>query len=82
MGVAAGAVSGGLTGLARAGEVPPGTEEVPEAVAAEGVDDLIVHVRDVSTGEIALMVDTREVVHRDRSLAARLVHAARNSGEG
>ena len=74
MGVAAGAVTGGLTALPLVGDPPLRPEEVP-------VDDLIVHVRNVSTGEIALMVDTREVVYRDPSLAARLMHMARKSGD-
>ena len=81
MGVAAGAVTGGLTALPLVGDAPLRPEDVPGATAGEPVDDLIVHVRNVSTGEIALMVDTREVVHRDPSLAARLMHVARKSGD-
>jgi len=37
---------------------------------------LIAHVRDVSTGEISLMVGERHVVQRDAELAARLYDAA------
>jgi hypothetical protein len=40
------------------------------------VDGLIAHVRDVATGEITVMVGTREVVHRDRSLAQQLLDIA------
>jgi hypothetical protein len=48
----------------------------------ESVDGLIAHVRNVSTGEIAVMVGTRETIFRDHSLAARLVDAAGKSPVG
>ena len=63
----------------------PGLAKVPEASAAPAMDlspaelsgPLVAHVRNLSTGEIALMVGTREIVYHDRKLAARLVRAAR-----
>lgn len=38
---------------------------------------LVAHVRNVSSGEIALLIGTREVVVRDPELVMRLVNAAR-----
>lgn len=43
----------------------------PAGRAATG--PLVVHIPDPSTGEVHLMVGTREVVRRDRALVARLV---------
>jgi hypothetical protein len=37
---------------------------------------MVVHVRDVASAEISLMVGTHEVVVHDRDLAARLARAA------
>jgi hypothetical protein len=81
IGVAAGAVTGGLAALPRLSEEALGPVDMPAAAATESVDGLIAHVRNVSTGEVALMVGTREVIHRDRPLAARLAHLARSSGD-
>jgi hypothetical protein len=77
--MAAGALAGGLTAIPRLAEDPQHTVEMTGAISAESADGLIAHVRNVSSGEIALMVGTREVVHQDRSLAARLADAARAS---
>ncbi len=77
--VAGGAVAGGLTALPRLAELPPRTAAMPAAAATEPVQGLIAHVRNVSTGEIAIMVGTREVIHRDRSLAVRLMDIAHQS---
>ncbi|GAC1437036.1 MAG: hypothetical protein NVSMB65_11200 [Chloroflexota bacterium] len=37
---------------------------------------LVAHVRNVTTGEIALLVGTREIIVRDHDLVRRLVKAA------
>jgi hypothetical protein len=37
---------------------------------------MMVHVRDVPTGEIALMIGTQELVYRDPELVSRLVEKA------
>ena len=47
---------------------------VPAGRAATG--PLIVHIPDPRTGELHLLVGTREVVHTDRALVARLVRDA------
>jgi hypothetical protein len=46
----------------------------PAGRAASG--PLVVHIPDPRTGEVHLMVGTREVVRRDRALVARLVRDA------
>ncbi|HEY3238456.1 MAG TPA: hypothetical protein VGL92_02740 [Acidimicrobiia bacterium] len=49
---------------------------MPAAAATEPVQGLIAHVRNAATGEISVMVGTREVIHRDRSLVMRLMGIA------
>ena len=49
-------------------------EKVPDVAPPE--HDVIAHVRDVRTGEIAVFTGTTETIVRDRTLAARLVRAA------
>jgi hypothetical protein len=50
----------------------PATEISPGAL----VGPLVAHIRDASTGELSLLVGTRELVVRDSDLVARLVKAA------
>lgn len=38
-------------------------------------EPVVAHVRDAATGEVALMVGTREIVYRDPALVARLLKA-------
>ena len=40
---------------------------------------LVAHVRDLTSGEISLLVGTEHVVQKDRDLAARLYAAARRA---
>ena len=49
---------------------------------ASFAEPMVVHVRDVSTGEIALLVGTTQVVYRDRELVQRLLTAARQAPAG
>jgi hypothetical protein len=42
--------------------------------------DVVAHVRNESTGEIAVMVGEHEVVYSDRALVARLLTGARQAG--
>jgi hypothetical protein len=53
---------------------PASTEELEKAKLA---GPLVAHVRNISTGEVAVMLGTREFVFHDRRLVARLVKAAR-----
>ena len=82
-GTAAAAAAGitvghGLTGAvvgargAQASPLPPG-------------EHVIVHLRDVTTGEIAVMSGAREIVYRDAEVVARLLRGAQQaaaSGRG
>jgi hypothetical protein len=68
------AVVPGLTTILR---LPPTRTGSP--VMAE---PLVAHVRDLSTGEIALLAGTTKVIVRDVDLAARLSAAARGPRSG
>ncbi len=83
---AAGAVSAvpGLAGILGSAEAEaPDLDGAPadlgslSASASGGADSLVVHVRDVSTGEIGILSGTREVVVRDPRLVSRLIHMSR-----
>jgi hypothetical protein len=76
IGVAGGALLGGFPALPAQAGSPVVGEAMLGATGPAPVDGLIAHVRDVATGEISVMVGTREVVHRDRSLAVRLLDIA------
>jgi hypothetical protein len=77
--VAASAAAMGLMGSGRAlgGSAaaasggPTGTSSLP----------IIAYVSDARTGEIVVMVGTREVVRRDAGLVARLVAIAKEAGD-
>jgi hypothetical protein len=76
---------GSLGVLAGALAVVPGLSAVfkmPAPAISAGSEPalagpLVAHVRDLTSGEILLLVGTQEVIHRDRDLAARLYAAAR-----
>lgn len=44
-----------------------------------GNEPLVAHVRDLASGEIALLVGTKQIIVRDRDLASRLYFATRQS---
>jgi hypothetical protein len=75
-GVLAGAMAAEVTSLVSGSSQMAGKSGPSGAAATE---PLIAHVRDVSRGEIALMVGTREVIYKDRELAARLMVAAQQT---
>jgi hypothetical protein len=60
-------------------ETVPEAPEVSEPLltAAETAEPMLAHVRDFATGEISLMVGTREIIYRDADLVTRLLKAAR-----
>ncbi len=82
----------GFIGQTSAGAVALGALAAPGLVAAaqaagpvgthtaagEPNEPLMAHVRNASTGEVALLVGTREVVVHDHELVRRLVKAARS----
>ena len=49
--------------------------ELPEGVSLSG--PVLAHIKDLSTGEINLLVGTREVTFQDPGLAAKLFNATR-----
>lgn len=83
LGVAAGiAASTGLTNLsqvaAAAAPTRPGAE--PETLNLDPVgDDVVAHVQNASSGEVALLFGTREFVYRDPALVSRLLAGARRA---
>lgn len=80
-----GAVAGVLGGT-----MAVGVSRLGETVGIRGMfaggghpgpaEPLIAHVRDFSTGEIGLMIGTREVIYRDPDLARHLLRTARQAG--
>jgi hypothetical protein len=46
-------------------------------VAPSVGEPLVAHVRNVATGEVAVLMGTREVVYRDRALVGRLLDVMR-----
>lgn len=78
-GVAAGvATAGGLTaigGLTAARYTSP----APASGLQPLGEHMIVHVRDVATGEISIMAGTSEIVYRDSEVVARLLQGARQA---
>jgi hypothetical protein len=70
MGTAAAVAAVVVPGVAAAATTPEGS-----ALPADAQGDMAAYVRDVTKGEIALMVDGREVVVTDKKLVARLAHA-------
>jgi nitrous oxide reductase len=73
-GVAALSGLGGASGAAAALASPGKAAEPPAEPAGEPV---VAYVRAGSSGEVRVMVGEREVVHRDRDLAGRILRAAR-----
>jgi hypothetical protein len=42
---------------------------------------MLIHIRDLATAEIAMMVGTQELVYRDPELVSRLVSTAASAGQ-
>ena len=51
-------------------------DTIPKVAAAGFSGPLIAHVSDVATGEVALLLGSREIIFRDPQLVARLMKAA------
>jgi hypothetical protein len=83
LGIAAGvAAATGLAGLPAAVEAAarPRPAEPPEPIDLTPVgDEVVAHVRDASTGEVAVLVGTHELVYHDRALVGRLLAGARRA---
>lgn len=74
---AAAAGVAGAAGLGLAGGIPAAIDAAGIAGDVAASDGLVAHVRDASTGEIAVFNGEQEVVVRDRALANRLLRAAK-----
>lgn len=62
--------------MAAATEAPEAAPAV-EASAADLTEPLMAHVSDLASGEISVLMGTREVIFRDPELVMRLLQAAR-----
>ena len=78
--VAAAAATGGAAALTSlASSAIPAAAAAPTTRTGKATrrDALVAHVRNISTGEVAVLMGTREVVYRDRALVARLLGVVR-----
>lgn len=84
--IATAAVTGGAAVISSmpasaisAATAKPAATAMPAArgMAPSVGEPLVAHVRNVATGEVAVLMGTREVVYRDRALVARLVGVMR-----
>jgi hypothetical protein len=70
-----------LSGIDRVASIPGlAAPNVEPDLSAVG-NDVVAHVRDASTGDVAIMVGTSEVVYRDPQLVGRLLAAARQANQ-
>lgn len=76
------AASAGLAALPQVvgAATPVSPAAKPESVDLNPVgDDVVAHVRDASSGEIAVLVGTKELVYHDPALVGRLLAGARRA---
>ena len=66
-----------VPGIAAISDAPEAPAPETELSTAELTGPVMVHVRDLATGEVSLLSGTREIIYRDAALVARLVRAAR-----
>ena len=72
---ASGATNSPTEGAAVAADVPAATAGLSlDTVALAG--PMVIHVRDVPTAEVSMMVGTQELIYRDPELVSRLVSTA------
>jgi hypothetical protein len=63
--------------LAPTGDTQPPQMQAPlEASEVTLAGPMLVHIRDVATGEVAVMVGTQELVYQDAALVSHLVRTA------
>jgi hypothetical protein len=72
------ALAGALAALPGIGAALRTTAPLPQIDASTVTEPLVVHVRDLSSGEMSLFAGTNQIVRRDVELAARLYNAARS----
>ena len=78
LGLLAGAAA--LSGIDRLASIPALQSGESADLTAVG-SDVVAHVRNASTGEVAVMVGESEVVYHDPKLVGRLLAAARHASE-
>lgn len=68
-----------LSGIGKIVSIPglSAAESEPDFSAVGS--DIVAHVANASTGDVAIMVGTSEVIHRDPQLVGRLLAAARQA---
>ena len=71
------ATLGMLAAVSPLAAVPEAAPEVPtaELTAASFAEPLVAHVSDLASGEVSIMVGTREVIYRDPEFVMRLLRA-------
>ena len=81
---AAGVGAAGIAATTLAGMVAPAASAAVRGHQADGAageaasgEDIVVHVRNAATGELAIYHGTSETEVRDRALAARIIRASR-----
>ena len=74
LGAAAGAVVAGVTPASAA------TTDPDDTLPGDADGSLVAYVEDLHRGEVALMIEGREVVVKDKKLAARLHNAFVRAG--
>lgn len=78
--IATAAVTGGAAVInSMVASAMPAATAMPavSGVAPALGEPLVAHVRNIATGEVAVLMGTREVVYRDRALVARLLGVVR-----
>ena len=71
-------------GLPQVAPVAPVSATAPLGLTLDGVTlagPMLVHIRDLASAEVALMVGTQELVYRDPELVSRLVSAAATASQ-
>ena len=74
--IATAAITGGAAVINRMAALAiPAAAATPAVMGGPSAlgEPLVAHVRNIATGEVAVLMGTREVVYRDRALVARLL---------
>jgi len=66
----------GSQATAAATQPPATASQLPNLDSVRLAGPMLIHIRDVATAEIGMMVGTQELVYRDPELVARLVKTA------
>ena len=81
------AATSGINALPGLMAVAPAVASKPAPQTATDLDlspvgqDIVAHVQDASTGQVLLLVGTRELTYNDPQLVARLLKGARTAGQ-